>query len=129
MFNKFALITGILNFPFGLGMIIHALLDPQSESIVNTVVLGAFILFAGAVLIWATQDLGSRAPVIVWGGLVRLVAVAIVAYALTIGTVAIYQVVTAGMDLIVGMIYLLGSSKCTGTSIARLITGRANCSQ
>ena len=126
MFKTFVLITGLLNFPIGMGIIVQALIKSEPESLVNTVVLGAFILFAGAVLVWVSRDLNGRGSVLVWAGLVRLTAVAGVAYTFTIGSVPIEQLVISSMDLIVALIYFVGVTRHTGVSFVSLLTGKAD---
>jgi hypothetical protein len=124
MFKKFVLITGLLNLPIGVGVIVPVLIDPNPTTFIPTVCLAAFLWFTGAALVWAAQDLNSRAPLVVWGGLVRLTAVASVAYALTIGTVPDAQVMISGMDLIVALVYILGITKYAGIPFTSLLIGK-----
>lgn len=123
LFQKFVFITAIFNFPIGIGMIGQALYAPNPDTLSISVPLGAFIIFAGAALIWASQNLQNRAPIIVWSGLVRLVGFASVLFTASIGTVPTTFIAIAGMDLILALIYIIGSSKITGISFRKLLLG------
>lgn len=124
IFQKIVLITGILNFPIGLMMIVPALLKPDPESLITTVVVGAFIMFAGTTLIWSTKDLQTRASIVVWNGLVRGIGVLSVVYTTTIGIVPTEQLVVTGLDFILFLIYIIGSVKITGISFINLLLAK-----
>ena len=124
IFQKIVLITGILNFPIGLMMIVPALLKPNPESLITTVVVGAFIMFAGAALIWSTKDLQTRASIVVWNGLVRGIGVLSVVYTTTIGIVPTEQLVVTGLDFLLFLIYIIGSVKITGISFINLLLAK-----
>lgn len=124
MFQKFVFITALFNFPIGIGLIAQALYEPNPDTLTISVALGAFILFAGAALIWASRTLQSRAPIVVWGGLVRFVGFASVLFTATIGTVPTAFIAIGGMDLILAFVYIIGSSKTTGIPFSKLLLGK-----
>ena len=124
MFKKFVLITGALDFPIGLAVAVPAVLDPQPENFTALVTLGAFLCFAAAALIWSAQDLQARAPIVVWQGLVRLIAVAGILYAVGTGMEEIEQLAVCIFDGIVCAVYFVGCVKITGASPAQLLLGR-----
>ena len=121
LFRQIVFIAGILNFPIGLMMIVPALLNPAPETLITTTVVGAFILFAGAALIWASRDLKTRTPIVVWNGLVRGFSVLIVSYTAVIGHVPVEQLVVTGLDLILAIIFTVGSVQITGTPFVKLV--------
>ncbi|SNQ44725.1 hypothetical protein [Cellulophaga lytica] len=124
IFQKFVLITGILNFPIGIGMMIQAISNKNPEILITNAVSGAFILFAGATLIWASKDLKSRIPIVVWNGLVRMAGVLLVLYASTIGNVPKEMLVISAMDFALAIIYVIGSKKITQIPFSKLILGK-----
>ncbi|MGQ1910737.1 hypothetical protein ACT3CE_13235 [Marinifilum sp. RC60d5] len=124
IFQKIVLITGILNFPIGLMMIVPALLKPNPETLITTVVVGAFMMFAGTTLIWSTKDLQTRASIVVWNGLVRGIGVLSVVYTTTIGIVPTEQLVVTGLDFLLFLIYIIGSVKITGISFINLLLAK-----
>lgn len=124
LFKKFVLITGIFNFPIGIWMIIEALSNKTGESLITNAVSGEFILFAGAALLWSLKDLATRAPIIVWNGLVRFFNVLFIIYASTNGDVPEPMLYITGMDLILAVVYIFGSAKITGLSLSKLILGK-----
>ena len=124
MFKKFVLITGALDFPIGLAVAVPAVLDPQPENFTALVTLGAFLCFASAVLMWSAQDLQTRAPIVVWQGLVRLIAVAGILYAVATGMAEMNQIAVGVFDGVVCAVYFVGCVRLTGVSPAQLLLGR-----
>ena len=125
IFQKTVLITGILNFPIGLGMMVPAVMNPNPETFITSVVVGAFIIFAGAALVWSSRDLQTRASIVVWNGIVRAIGVLAVSYTTTIGHVPTEQIVVTGLDLMLAFIYTIGSVKVTGISFGKLLLGKS----
>lgn len=126
LFKKFVLITGIFNFPIGIWMIIEALSNKTGESLITNAVSGEFIIFAGAALVWATKKIATRASIIVWNGLVRFFSVLFVFYASTNGEVPEPMLYITGMDLILALTYIIGSTRVTGIPFSKLVLGRTN---
>ena len=124
MFKKFVLITGALDFPIGLAVAVPAVLDPQPGNFTALVTLGAFLCFAAAALMWSAQDLQTRAPIVVWQGLVRLVAVMGILYAIGTGMQGSEQLAVCIFDGIVCAVYFVGCIKLTGASPLQLLLGR-----
>ncbi|WP_350431217.1 hypothetical protein ABIS04_12060 [Shewanella sp. H8] len=126
MFKKFVQLTALFNFPIAIGIIIPALINPQADTLIITVVLGAFLILMGAALLWAVSDINTRAPIIVWGGLVRIVGFTAVAYAGSLGMAPKAFVVIAAMDLITAFIYIIGSIRVSGLPFNALLLGRSH---
>ena len=126
LFQKLVFSTAIFNFPIGIGMIAQALYAPNPDTLTISVVLGAFIIFAGAALMWASQDLQNRAPLVVWNGFVRMVGFASVLITASIGTVPTAFIAIGGMDLILALVYIIGSSKVTGIPFGKLLLGKTD---
>ena len=124
IFQKIVLISGILNFPIALGLMIPALINPNPETLITTVVLGAFMMFAGASLIWAYNDINQRASLVVWNGIVRLIGVCTVIYTASISTVGMDQMLITTMDFLLFLIFTIGSVKFTGKSFVSLLLGK-----
>ena len=124
LFQQLVFFTGLLNFPIGLGMIIVGLYTQNPDTITITIVLGAFIINAGAMLMWASKNLQTRAPLVVWNGLVRSIGFIGVAYTVIIGISPMLFVIIGGMDFMLAFIYIIGSSKYTGIPISKLLLGK-----
>ncbi|ASJ73471.1 hypothetical protein IMCC3135_16945 [Granulosicoccus antarcticus IMCC3135] len=125
MFKKFVQITALLNFPIALVMMFPAINAPEPDTFVITVVLGAFMIFTGVALLWAVSDIRNRAPVVVWGGLVRYAGFVAVAYAGLLGFAPKIFVAIAAMDLVTATIYIFGSINVSGLSFWSLMLGRS----
>lgn len=126
IFNKIVLIAGILNFPIGLGTVYQAVSTKTGEDLIHSAVVGLFIMFAGAAIIWATKKLNTRASLIVWNGLVRLINVFIVAYAALGDGVSQMTLTITGMDLMLAIIFTIGTVKVTEIPFSKLIVGKTN---
>ena len=124
MFKKFVFVTGFLDILIGLGVWIPPLTDPQKGTFVAFMTLGAFLMFAGAALMWASRDIAIRAPIIFWQGLVRLTAVLSIIYAVPAGLSVPYEYAVAAFDGVVGLTYLFGTMQATGASATKLLLGK-----
>lgn len=123
MFKKFVQITALFNFPIALGMMISAVIAPQAETLIITVVLGISFMFMGAALLWAISDIKARAPIIVWNGLVRMVGFITVAYAISLGLAPMVFVIISVMDLITAFVYIIGSMRASELPFKSLFLG------
>ena len=126
IFKTIVLIAGILNFPIGIMMIVQAISSKTGEALITNSVAGAFIIFAGASLIWAIQEVNTRAPIILWNGFVRLFNVFLVSYATTVGDVPQEMIYTTVMDLVLAIVFIIGSVKVTGIPFSKLVIGKTN---
>ena len=124
MFKKFVQITALFNFPIALGMIISALIAPQADTLIITVVLGISFMFMGAALLWAISDIKARAPIIVWNGLVRMVGFITVAYAVSLGVAPMVFVIISVMDLITAFVYIIGSMRVSELPFKSVFLGK-----
>ncbi|MEZ4288943.1 MAG: hypothetical protein R3A47_12590 [Polyangiales bacterium] len=124
MFRKFVFITGALDVLIGIGPMVGAISAPAQGTFVSLMTLGAFLMFAGAVLMWATRKLPERAPVVFWQGLVRLTAVFSILYAVPNRLSYTWEYGVAAFDGVVALTYVIGSMRVTGASFFALLFGR-----
>jgi len=113
MFKKFILLTALFNFPIAIGMLLSVIQKPTVETFIITAVLSAFLIFAGLALLWAAKDIQTRAPIIVWNGLVRCIGFLSVAYATSLSLVPTILLLIAVMDVITALVYFIGCTKQT----------------
>ena len=83
--------------------------------------LGTFLMMAAACLMWASQNMTERAPVIFWQGLVRLTAACAVLYAVPHGLATPYEYALVIFDGPVGLCYVLGMIRLTDRSAWQLL--------
>lgn len=121
MLQKFVYITGALDFLVGLGAMAGALRDQPPGYFVPLMTLGAFLFMAAACLMWASKDMGNRAPVVFWQGLVRFVAVGSVLYAVPAGLAPQETYALVVFDGVIGLVYVFGMSRVTGCSFIELL--------
>jgi hypothetical protein len=122
--RKFVLITGFLDIPIGLAVWAAAILEPHDTHFGALMTAGAFLVFAGAVLMWSTQDMKARAPIIFWQGFVRLTAVAAIIYMVPKGIAESWQYGIGAFDGTIGLVYIIGMLKYTGASFSQLMLGK-----
>lgn len=125
MFQKFVLITGALDVPIGLATIAAAVFQPHDEHFAALTTAGAFLIFAGAALVWAASDLDNRAPIVFWQGFVRLTAVASILYMVPAGLAESWQYGVVAFDGTIGLVYILGSMQSTGAGFFGLMLGKS----
>lgn len=121
MLQKFVYITGALDFLVGAatwGGAFYSLdqLAALPGQFVALMTLGAFLMMAAALLMWASRDMEKRAPVIFWQGLVRLTAVCSVLYAVPAGLSQSWEYALVGFDGTIALVYIIGMMKVTGCS-------------
>ncbi len=124
MFRKFVLITGFLDIPIGLATWAAAIVEPHDTHFGALMTVGSFLVFAGAALMWAAQDLDTRAPIVFWQGFVRLTAVASIVYMVPSGLAESWQYAIVAFDGIIALVYIVGALRHTGSSFFQLAAGR-----
>jgi len=124
--RKFVLITGFLDIPIGLATWAAAIVEPQDTHFGALMTCGSFLMFAGAALMWASQDMLVRAPVIFWQALVRLTAVASIIYMVPAGIAESWQYGIVAFDGAIAMVYIVGMMQHTGASFFSLLVGKTS---
>lgn len=125
MLKKFVFITGALDVPIGLAAIAAALFEPHDAHFGALMAVGAFLLFAGAALMWSTADLKVRAPIVFWQAFVRLTAVASILYMVPAGLAESWQYAVVVFDGVIAIVYIVGMLRLTGAGFWRLMLGRS----
>ena len=126
MLQKFVCWTGAFDFIVGLatwGGAIHMVMNnPIPGQFSALMTLGMFLCMAAALLMWSSKDIKNRAPVLVWQGLVRFVAVCSVIYAVPNGLAqSPYEYALIPFDGTIAIVYILGAMKVTGCSFVQLL--------
>lgn len=125
MLQKFVLVTGFLDIPIGLATWAAAVLEPRDNHFGALIACGAFLVFAGAALMWASRDLRLRAPIVFWQAFVRLSAVASILYMVPAGIAEPWQYAVVAFDGTIALVYIVGMMRHTGASFFQLMVGRA----
>jgi len=120
------LITGFLDIPIGLATWAAAIAEPQDTHFGALMTCGAFLMFAGAALMWASQDMDVRAPVIFWQGFVRLTAVASIIYMVPAGIAESWQYGIVAFDGAIAVVYIIGMMRHTGAPFFQLMMGKTS---
>lgn len=124
MLRRFVLITGALDIPIGLATMAAAIAEPHDAHFAALMTCGAFLVFAGAALVWSTQDLPTRAPIVFWQGFVRLTAVASILYMVSAGLAESWQLGVVVFDGVIGLVYVVGTLRLTRAGFYGLLLGR-----
>ncbi len=138
MLKKFIYVTGALDYLVGVATAAPVFITGDPQQIPSLLSLGAFLWFAAASLMWASQDLATRGCVVVWQGLVRLTAVLSTLAAIQLGIVesmvALYGAEPAAIagglygicvfDGTISAIYIIGTARMEGHSLLGLLRGQ-----
>ena len=120
MFKKFVFITGALNFLIAPGLAYTVIANPVPGVFVSMISLSAFLLAAGACLVWGSRDVAARAPIIFWIGWTRILTVAAIFYAAVNGLANTYEYAFALFDGLLGATYIIGSMRASDKSFTQL---------
>ncbi|MDG2047082.1 MAG: hypothetical protein P8J79_07675 [Halioglobus sp.] len=126
MLQKFIWWTGLSDFLVGAGtwagaLAIASAAEPVKGQLVPLITLGTFLMMAAALLMWASHDMTSRAPVFFWQGLVRLSAISAVIYAVPNQLAESWEYWLLAIDGPIGLVYVFGAMKVTGCSFWQLL--------
>ena len=126
MFRVFVIVTGWFDVLLGLYIGFSATPQPDNGLFLYPIMIGSFLMFCGACLVWAAQDIATRAPVIFWQALVRLTAVITILLGFRAGWVASENLAAAAMDGVIAPLYVIGVCRVLKISPLRLLLGRTN---
>lgn len=125
MFSAFVLVTGVLDLLLGLVVAFPALRNPGPNNYLNPIMIGAFLVFCGAALMWSSQNVRDRGPIIFWQGLVRVAAVIAILVGVNFGWVEQKNLAAAVMDGIIGPTYLIGVCRVLRRSPLEVVLGKS----
>ncbi len=83
----------------------------------------ALVIYLGILLVLCSRNLKSRAPVIYWEGILRLVGFLLMAGFGFFGGLGPAVVLLGLVDLIIGLVYLVGLPKALNTTAYEYIIG------
>jgi hypothetical protein len=126
MLKKIVFWSGASDFLVGFATIGAAIYNasaaPVPGQFTALMTLGMFLCMAAALLMWASEDMKTRAPVMVWQGLVRLTAISSIIYAVPHGLAqSPYEYSLIPWDGSIGLVYIIGAMKVTGCSLPQLM--------
>ena len=124
MLKKFVIVTALLNFLFAPMLIVQAIQTQDPGNFVFSFTLCGFFIMVASLLIWATRDLPTRAPVLFWSAISRFVAITSVVYAVPNGLAEPSQYAFVGFDGTVAVIYIIGAMRVTGQSFFNFLLWR-----
>ena len=110
--KKFVFWTGVYNILLGLGFLFPPLVDflgvPAPESGVWVQLPAIIIIYLGVLLILCSRNLRSRASIVFWEGILRIVIFFLLAGYGFFGGLGISMALVGTVDLIIGLIYVFG---------------------
>ena len=127
--KKFVFWTGIYNILLGLGFLFPPMVGflrvPVPESGVWVQLSATFVIYLGVLLILCSRSLQSRASIVCWEGILRIVAFLLLAGYGFFGGLGISMALVGIVDLIIGLIYLIGLPKSLGVRVGQLLLDSA----
>lgn len=116
------IVLGLMNIllfaPF---LITTAVQNPMAETFTLTFALAGFIAMTGVLLLWAARDMSTRAPVLFWNALVRILAACANVYAIQINLIDASQYAFAIFDFSAAIILIVAALKSSQRSFLNLL--------
>jgi len=84
----------------------------------------ALVIYLGVVLVISSRNIKTRAPVIYWEGILRLVGFVLMAGFGILGGLGIAVTVLGVVDLIIGLVYLIGLPNSMNTTPMNILLDR-----
>ncbi len=84
----------------------------------------ALVIYLGVVLVIASRNMKARAPLIYWEGILRVVGFVLMAGFGLFGGLGLAVTLLGAMDLIIGLVYLVGLPKALNTTPLNILLDR-----
>jgi hypothetical protein len=84
----------------------------------------ALVIYLGVVLVISSRNMTARAPLIYWEGILRLVGFVLMAGFGIFGGLGLAVTLLGIVDLIIGLVYLVGLPKALNTPAMNIILDR-----
>ena len=127
--KQFVFWTGVYNILLGLGFLFPPMVGflrvPVPESGVWVQLPATLVIYLGVLLILCSRSLRSRAPLVCWEGILRIVAFLLLAGYGFFGGLGISMALVGIVDLIIGLIYLIHLPKSLGVRVSQLLLDSA----
>lgn len=126
--SKFVFWTGVYNIIGGITFLVPGIVGflrvklPESNFWVWTV--AAAIVYLGLALVLCSRDLAARASLVYWEGILRVVAFFLFAGFGFLGGLGVVLGILGIVDLLIGLVYLIGLPKALNTTAANLLLDR-----
>ncbi len=128
--KKFVFWTGVYNILLGLGFLFPPLIDflqvPVPESGVWVQLPAIIVIYLGLLLILCSRSLRSRASIVYWEGVLRIVIFFLLAGYGIFGDLGISMALVGAVDLAIGLIYLFGLPRSLGVKGSQLLFDSAS---
>jgi hypothetical protein len=123
--KNFVFWTGVYNILLGLGFLFPPLVEflgvPVPKSGVWVQLPATMVIYLGIVLILCSRSLRSRASIVYWEGILRIVVFFLLAGYGFFGDLGISMALVGTVDLVIGLIYVFGLPKLFGVKGAQLL--------
>ncbi len=127
--KAFVFWTGIYNFVAGLSLFfpaLHSFLGiAVPESVVWGELIGMLVVLLGVILIVCSRNLQTRAPIVYWDGIGRIVVFVLLGWFGFFGGIGVMLGVFGLIDLAIGLVYIFGLPKTLGRGHGQLMWDRA----
>jgi hypothetical protein len=125
--SRFVYWTGVYNMGLTIAVALSAagpILGVRFCSPAWALLIAGFLAFTAVVLIISSRNLTLFAPLVFWEAILRFVAFAVIVPFGLFGDIGIMGAVLGLGDLVIGLGYLYGLTKCLGFSYADLFWAR-----
>ena len=127
--KKFVFWTGVYNILLGLGFLFPPLVGFLGVSVPESGIWvqlpATIVIYLGIMLILCSRSLRSRASIVCWEGILRIVVFFLLAGYGFFGGLGISMALVGTVDLVIGFIYVFGLPRSLGVKGAQLIIDSA----
>jgi len=127
--RKFVFWTGVYNIVAGVTFLFPGIVSLLGVKLPESnfwVWFGAAaVIYLGIVLVLSSRNLAARASLVYWEGILRVAAFFLFAGFGFLGDLGLMLGVLGIVDLLIGLVYLIGLPKALNTTAANLLLDRA----
>jgi len=128
--NKFVFWTGVYNIVAGLSFLFPRMVSllgvKLTESNFWVWVVASTVIYLGIALVLCSRKLAARASLVYWEGILRIAGFFLFSGFGFLGDLGILSGVLGIIDLLIGLVYLIGLPKTLNTTAANLLLDRVD---
>lgn len=125
--KNFVVFAGALGLLAGFGSLFPAFAQqvmPSEQPGMLLTIFGLTAMFLGVILLISSHDLNRRGIFVIWVGIFKIIAFAIMAFYGIYGNGGMRLVTGGSLDLLIGIIFLIALPKHLGVSLTNLTLDR-----
>jgi hypothetical protein len=128
--RRFVFWTGVYDLVVGIGFFLPGLAPllgiEQPESLFFVWSLALLVTYLGILLVFCSRDLSTRGTLVYWEGILRVVGFLLLGWFGFFGGIGVMIGVMGVIDLLIGIVYLVGLPRALHTTPVALLLDRVS---